>query len=70
MEKDNDKILQKRDALISVIIPVYNVRPYLKKCIESVVNQSYRNLEIIIIDDGSDDGSEILCDSMESKTTG
>lgn len=62
MEKDNDEILQKRDALISVIIPVYNVKPYLKKCIESVVNQSYRNLEIIIIDDGSDDGSEILCD--------
>lgn len=42
---------------ISVIIPVYNVEKYLKNCLESVVNQSYKNLEIIIIDDGSNDNS-------------
>ena len=48
--------------LISLIIPVYNVRPYLKKCFESVVKQTYKNLSVIIIDDGSTDGSGKICD--------
>lgn len=43
--------------LISVVIPVYNTAPYLAKCLESVVNQTYQNLQIIIINDGSTDGS-------------
>lgn len=47
---------------ISVIIPVYNVAEYLSKCIETVINQSYANLEIILVDDGSSDGSAELCD--------
>ena len=42
---------------ISIIIPVYNVEKYIEKCLESVVNQSYRNIEIIIIIDGSKDNS-------------
>lgn len=50
--------------LISVIIPAYNVRDYLKQCVESVCNQTYKNLEIIIIDDGSNDGTEQLCDTF------
>ena len=41
------------DNLISIIIPVYNVEKYLKKCINSVINQSYKNIEILLIDDGS-----------------
>lgn len=53
--------------LISVIIPVYNVENYLKKCIESVVNQSYQNLEIILIDDGSTDSSGTICDDYLKK---
>lgn len=48
--------------MVSVIIPVYNVRPYLREALDSVLVQSYRNLEILIIDDGSNDGSESLLD--------
>lgn len=50
--------------LISVIIPVYNVKQYLYKCVKSVIEQTYYNIEIILIDDGSTDGSTILCDEM------
>lgn len=50
------------DALISIIIPVYNVEPFLKECINSVVSQTYTNLEILLIDDGSTDGSPAICD--------
>lgn len=47
---------------ISVIIPVYNVEPYLRRCLESVVLQTYKNLEIILVDDGSTDKSGSICD--------
>lgn len=43
--------------LISVVIPVYNVEKYLERCIDSVINQTYKKLEIILIDDGSEDSS-------------
>lgn len=48
--------------LISIIVPVYNVEKYLDRCINSLVNQTYRNLEIILIDDGSTDRCPELCD--------
>ena len=50
--------------LISVIIPVYNVEKYLIRCVDSVVNQTYKNLEIILVNDGSTDSSGILCDKL------
>lgn len=53
--------------LISIIVPVYNVRPYLNEAIESALNQSYKNLEIILIDDGSSDGSGDLCNEYSKK---
>lgn len=49
--------------LITVIVPVYNVEGYLNRCVESIANQSYRNLEIILVDDGSRDGCPDLCDT-------
>ena len=53
--------------LISVIVPVYNVEAYLDKCISSIVNQTYRNLEIILVDDGSPDNCPAMCDAWAKK---
>lgn len=54
------------DELISVIIPVYNVKEYLSECIESLINQTYPYFEIILVDDGSTDGSQFICDEYSS----
>lgn len=63
MERDRGLCnMVKSEMLISVLVTVYNVEPYLDKCLESVCNQTYRNLEILLIDDGSTDGSEEICD--------
>ena len=50
------------EKLVSIIIPVYNIRDYFKDCIESVINQTYKDIEIILVDDGATDGSEAMCD--------
>lgn len=56
-----------QEPLITVIVPVYNVEGYLKKCIESIIRQTYRNLEIILVDDGSLDGSGRICDDYAGR---
>ena len=52
---------------ISIIVPVYNVESYLEKCVSSLINQTYTNLEILLIDDGSTDTSGQLCDQLGKK---
>lgn len=52
------------EPLISVIVPVYNTKTYLQKCVDSILSQTYTHLEILLVDDGSTDGSGALCDSL------
>ena len=56
-----DKCVNKND-LISVIVPVYNMEQYMERCVNSIINQTYHNLEIILVDDGSTDHSPAMCD--------
>ncbi len=56
-----------KDDLISIIVPIYKVEKYLNKCIESIVNQTYKNLEIILVDDGSPDNCPAMCDEWAKK---
>jgi len=60
LERSNSKI-------VSVIIPVFNIEKYIKKCIESVISQTFKDLEIILIDDGSTDLSSEICKEFEKK---
>ena len=56
------------ERLVSVIVPVYNAEKYLKKCVQSILGQSYRCLEIILVNDGSLDQSKIECQKLMEMT--
>ena len=51
-----------KDLLVSIIVPIYNVEKYLSQCLDSIIGQTYSNIEIILIDDGSTDNSPQICD--------
>ena len=55
------------EELISVIVPVYKVEKYIHKCVDSIINQTYKNLEIILVDDGSPDECGKICDEYAEK---
>lgn len=67
LTKSNEKPNMKQTDCISVIVPVYNIEAYLPECIESILKQTYTNLEIILVDDGSTDSSGQICDTFEKK---
>ena len=55
------------EAMVSIIVPVYKTKDYLRQCIESLLSQTYRSVEIILVDDGSPDECPALCDAYASK---
>lgn len=61
--------MEAQKELISVIIPVYNTENYLQQCLESIIKQTYKNLEIIVVDDGSTDKSGVIADEFSLKDT-
>ena len=64
MEKETDRTTEE---LISVVVPVYNVEKYLERCVDSIIKQTYKNLDIILVDDGSQDNSGKICDKYKEK---
>ena len=56
-----------KKTLISIIIPIYNIMDCLEKCVDSCINQTYQNIEILMVDDGSTDGTGALCDKLKEK---
>ena len=53
------------DPLVSIIVPVYNVKPYLNRCVDSLLGQSYQNMELLLVDDGStDDTAQVVIDAF------
>ena len=67
LKKMTDIYENKSNELITIVIPIYNVKKYIERCIKSVINQTYKNIEIILVDDGSTDESGDICDEYAKK---
>ena len=59
--------MEDKNPIISIIIPVYNVEKYLERCVNSLVNQTFKEIEILLVNDGSTDNSGALCDEFAKK---
>lgn len=57
----------KSEDLITIVVPIYNVEKYLERCVDSIISQSYKNIEIILVDDGSKDNSSKICDEYKKR---
>ena len=64
---DNDRMSFMRDELISVVVPIYNAEKYIKRCVDSILSQTYANLQVILMDDGSTDGTPDILDSYSER---
>lgn len=58
-----------KKTFVSVVVPVYNVEPFLPECVESILAQTWQNYEVILVDDGSTDSSGKMCDDYARKNT-
>ncbi|HCX64418.1 MAG TPA: hypothetical protein DHN33_04315 [Eubacteriaceae bacterium] len=59
--------MNQEEVLLTVIVPIYNMEGYLRQCLDSLSNQSQKNMQILLIDDGSVDGSARICDEYQKK---
>lgn len=69
IEERQDTTITQETPLVSIIVPVYQVKEYISECVESLLAQTYTNLEILLVDDGSTDGSGEICDEYAAKNS-
>ena len=69
MTSENIHSDQSEQITVSIIVPVFNVKNYLERCLNSIKGQTYENIEVLLVDDGSSDGSDVICDTYAAEDT-